>query len=87
MNKKFFKPDVDFSNFNSPIFTFVEFLYSLVEDYRDYSDFVHYCFDWEANTLDKQEREDFVTLANNLYSLEIQISYESKQLELLIQTL
>lgn len=86
MNKKFIKPDVDFSGFPA-IFTFIEYIYGTIQNYGDYVDFVHFCFHYEENTLDEKERKYFGILASNLYSLEMQISYESKQIELLVQKL
>lgn len=84
--KTFTKPHVKFPMFPI-IFNWIESAYNKVETYEQFTDFVHGCMNEADNTKNDVKKQAYTTVANSLYGIETNVSYESKGLEILVQAL
>jgi len=84
--KTFTKPDIKFPMFPM-IFNWIESAYSKVETYDQFVDFVAGCMTEAENTKNDVKRSAYTMIANSLYAIETNVSYESKGLEILVQGL
>lgn len=86
MPKTFIKPDVKFPMFPF-IYAYIESAYNKVETYQDFTTFIHGCMNEAEITKNNIKQMAFSNIANALYSIETNVSYESKSLELLVAKL
>lgn len=86
MSKTFIKPDIKFPMFPF-IYAYIEGAYSKVETYQDFTAFIHGCMNEAEITKNNIRQMAFSNIANALYSIETNVSYESKSLELLVAKL
>lgn len=85
-NSRFTKPDIKFPMFPF-IYAYIESAYNKVETYQDFVKFIHGCMDEAERTKNSMRKSAYTTIANALYSVETNVSFESKSLEILIDKL
>lgn len=83
---KFSKPDIKFPMFPF-VYAYIESAYIKVETYQDFVAFVHGCMNEAEITKNNVRKAAYTTIANALYSVETNVSFESKALEILIEKL
>ena len=82
----FIKPDIKFPMFPI-IFSYIEYAYNKVENYADFVDFINICFNQAEATKNNVKKQAYTNIANALYSIETNVAYESKSIELLVEKL
>jgi len=85
-NSGFHKPDIKFPVFPF-IYCYIESAYIKVRTYQDFVEFIHKCMNEAERTKNSVRQAAFTTIANALYSIETNMSFESKALEMLIEKL
>lgn len=84
--KTFIKPVL-----NLPMFPIINMRivsdYSKVKTFTDFVDFINDCLSVAEVTTNEARRQAYLNVASVLYSMETNISYESKQIELLTERL
>lgn len=85
-NSEFHKPDVNFPMFPF-VYAYIESAYLKVETYQDFVEFIHGCMNEAEKTKNNVRKAAYTTIASALYSIETNVSFESKGLELLVQKL
>ena len=85
-NSEFNKPDINFPIFPF-VYAYIESAYIKVKTYQDFVSFIHGCMDEAEITKNNVRKAAYTTIANALYSVETNVSFESKGLEILIQKL
>jgi len=85
-NSGFHKPDIKFPVFPF-IYCYIESAYRKVETFEDYTEFIHKCMNEAEVSGNNVRRSAFTTIANALYSIVTNVSFESKALEILIEKL
>jgi len=83
---EFSKPDINFPMFPF-VYAYIESAYIKVETYQDFVAFVHGCMNEAETTKNNVRKAAYTTIANALYSVETNVSFESKALEILVQKL
>lgn len=86
INSEFSKPDINFPMFPF-VFAYIESAYIKVKTYQDFVEFIHGCMDEAERTRNNVRKAAYTTIANALYSVETNVSFESKALEILVQKL
>ncbi|RKS00462.1 hypothetical protein [Flavobacterium sp. 102] len=85
MKSKFTKPAVSFPTFPA-IFIWIKSDYNKVETYEQFANFIHECMTRAEVTTNEVKSAAYQRIANALYSSDTNTSYESKQLEILINS-
>lgn len=86
MSKVFIKPEIKFPMFPA-VFMYIEYAYNKVETYSDFVDFINGCLNEAEMTKNDIKRMAYSTIATSLYGMETNISFESKNIELLVEKL
>jgi len=86
MENTFSKPNIKFPMF-PVIYSYIEYAYNKVECYSDFVDFISICFNEAERTKNDVKKQAYTSIAESLYSVETNISYSSKKLELNIEKL
>lgn len=61
--------------------------YSIVQTRSDYVKFINHCFNVAETSLNEIKANAYHTVGSALYAFETNISYESKEIELLVKSL
>lgn len=85
-NSEFNKPDINFPMFPF-VYAYIESAYIKVKTYQDFTEFIHGCMNEAERTKNSVRKAAYTTIANALYSVETNVSFESKALEILVQKL
>lgn len=85
-NPQFHKPDINFPMFPF-VYAYIESAYSKVNTFQDFIAFIHDCMSEAEITKNSVRKEAYTRIANALYSIETNVSFESKALEILVQKL
>lgn len=86
MSKQFHKPTVRFPS--TPfIFAYIEVAYNKVQTFDDFVKFIHACFSESEATSNKVRSKAYQSLGKALYGCEVGESYESKSIQILIESL
>ena len=80
--KTFTKPEVHFPTFPA-IFLWIEADYNKVDTYEQFTDFIHKCMTVAETTSNEVKSAAYTRIANALFSSDTNISFESKNLEIL----
>jgi hypothetical protein len=83
---EFHKPDIKFPMFPL-VYAYIESAYIKVKTYQDFTAFIHGCMNEAEVSKNSVRKAAYTTIANALYSVETNVSFESKGLEILIQKL
>lgn len=86
ITKKFIKPEIKFPLFPT-IFMYIDCDYRKVKTYSDFVGFINHCFNEADASKNEVRKQAYQSIANALYSTETNTSYESKDIELLVNTL
>lgn len=85
-NPEFAKPDIKFPMFPM-VYAYIQSAYNKVETYQEFTTFIHKCMDESERTKNNVRKAAFTSIANALYSVETNMSFESKAIEILVQKL
>lgn len=85
-NSEYHKPDINFPMFPF-VYAYIESAYIKVKTYQDFVEFIHGCMNEAEVSKNNVRKAAYTTIANALYSVETNVSFESKGLEILIQKL
>lgn len=85
-NPEFSKPDINFPMFPF-VYAYIESAYIKVRTYQDFVEFIHGCMNEAEITKNNVRKSAYTTIANALYSIETNVSFESKALEILVEKL
>jgi hypothetical protein len=83
---EFSKPDIKFPMFPF-VYAYIESAYLKVETYQDFTAFIHGCMNEAEITKNNVRKAAYTTIANALYSVETNVSFESKALDILVEKL
>jgi len=83
---EFIKPDIKFPMFPF-IYSYIENAYNKIGCYSEFVDFISICFNEAERTKNDVKKQAYTNIAESLYSIETNISYSSKKLELNIEKL
>lgn len=85
-NSGFAKPDIKFPVFPF-VYCYIEHAYNKIETFQDFTEFIHKCMNEAERTKNNVRKAAFTNIANALYSIETNMSFESKAVEILVQKL
>jgi hypothetical protein len=85
-NLQFSKPDIKFPMFPF-VYAYIESAYNKVNNYQEFTAFIHGCMNEAERTKNDVRKEAYTTIANALYSVETNFSFESKAIEILVEKL
>jgi hypothetical protein len=85
-NPEFYKPDINFPMFPF-VYAYIESAYLKVKTYQDFVEFIHGCMNEAELSKNSVRKSAYTSIANALYSIETNMSFESKSIEILVQKL
>lgn len=85
-NSEYHKPDINFPMFPF-VYAYIESAYNKVETYQDFTAFIHGCMNEAEITKNNVRQAAYTKIASALYSIETNVSFESKALEILVEKL
>lgn len=86
LQKKITKPEIKFPLFPT-IYMYIESDYQKVTTYPEFVDFIHKCFHEAEVSVNEIRKNAYQSIASALFSIDLEVSYESKDIQFFINDL
>jgi len=86
MKNTFYRPDINFPMFPF-IYAYIESAYNKITNYESYVNFIHGCLNEAETTKNEVKKTAYNNIAKALYGQDVGSSYESKEVEIIVNQL